>query len=293
MKNFTCNFRHLTANGSFIWLGLSIVSIFVLCVSVSFGQNKTLIKRTNFKTEKADFGSGGTVSIVGAPMGSITVEGWQKNEVEVSAEIVIQAENEADLELLSKINGFVLDNDFGHIRIVTVGTNDKEYLKRVAKKFPKQLMDKPFKIDFRIKVPTYTDLEINGGHGNLTISKVEGAMKIKVLEGNGNLTLTGGTVDAVFGSGNVDVNIAARSWRGRSADFQLAGGQLNVVLLPNLNADINASILRSGKIENSVAALKPRPRAPQFTEKSMSARAGNGGVVFNFTVGDGTLVIKN
>ena len=267
--------------------------MFLLFALGGYAQNGALVKRTTYKTETVDFGVGGTVSIVGAPVGAITVEGWQKNEVEVSAEIEIQAENEADLELLSKINGFVLDQDFGHIRIITVGTNDKEYLKRIAKKFPKQLMDKAFKIDFRIKVPAYTDLEINGGHGDLTISKVEGAMKIKVLEGNGNLTLTGGAVDAVFGSGNVDVNIVSRSWRGRSADFQLAGGQLNVVLLPNTNADINASILRTGKIENSIATLKPQPRAPKFTEKSMSARSGNGGVVFNFTVGDGTLVIKN
>jgi hypothetical protein len=162
----------------------------------------------------------------------------------------------------------------------------------VAKKLPKNLLDKPFRIDYRIKVPVYCDLEINGGRGDLVLSGVEGAIQIRVLEGNGNLTVTGGTINAVFGNGNVDVNIASRSWRGRHADFQLAGGNLNVKLLPNLNADINASILRTGKIENSITALKPRDRA-KFTEKTIAARAGNGGAVFSFTVGDGILTIQN
>lgn len=271
-------------------LPLLLVPMFSATVSA---QSPPLIKRTTYKNEKIDFGAGGTVTIVGAPYGSITIEGWQKNEVEVSADIEVQAENEADLELLAKTNGFILDQDFGHIRVITVGTNDKTYIKRAAKKFPKRLMEMPFKIDYRIKVPVYTDLEINGGHGDFKLSQVEGAMQIKVLEGNGDLTLTGGSVIAVFGSGSVNVNIASRSWRGRQADFQLAAGTLNVKFMPNTNADIDASILRTGKIENSVTTLKPRSQNAQFTEKSMSARAGNGGASFSFTVGDGVLIIKN
>jgi hypothetical protein len=251
-----------------------------------------LIKRTTYKNEKIDFGAGGTVTIVGAPKGSIAIEGWQKNEIEISADIEVEAETEADLAQLAKINGFILDEGFGHVRILTVGTNDKNYMKRVAKKFPKHLLDKPFKINYRVKVPTYCDLEINGGNGDLTLSNVEGAMQIRVLEGNAKIELTGGAVSAVFGSGTIDLKIASRSWRGRHADFQLASGTLNVELPQNFNADIDASILRSGKIDSTVLSLKPRDRA-KFTDRSVIARAGNGGATLSFTVGDGTLKIKN
>lgn len=275
-----------------VHLCLFVMSLTLLWFSTAFAQTKPLIKRTTYKTEKIDFGAGGTVTIVGAPQGSITVEGWQKNEVEVSADIEVQAENEADLAQLAKINGFVLDEDFGHIRIISVGTNDKDYLKRTAKKFPKRLLDKPFKIDYRIKVPLYSDLEINGGRGDLSLSNVEGTMQIRFLEGNANLALTGGAVSGVFGSGTINVKIVSRSWRGRHADFQVASGTLNVELPQNLNADINASVLRGGKIENSVTTLKPRERT-KFSEKSMTARAGSGGAALSFTVGDGTLTIKN
>jgi hypothetical protein len=134
-------------------------------------------------------------------------------------------------------------------------------------------------------------LEINGGHGNLTVSKIEGAMQVRALSGDADLTLIGGSVSAVFGSGNVNIKITPRSWRGRQADFQLAAGTLSVEFPQNLNADIDAGILRAGKIENSIASLKPRGRG-KITEKSISARAGSGGAVFSFTVGDGTLRIS-
>ncbi len=145
---------------------LSAVSIF-LFLAPCFAQTKTLIKRTNYKTETVEFGVGGTVSIIGAPQGSIKVEGWNKNEVEISAEVEMQAENEADLAELAKVNGFAIDEDFGHLRITSVGTHDKDYMKRVAKKFPKNLLGLPFKIDYVIKVPVYSDVEIDGGTGDL------------------------------------------------------------------------------------------------------------------------------
>ncbi|HEX8735890.1 MAG TPA: hypothetical protein VF721_11230 [Pyrinomonadaceae bacterium] len=270
----------------------AVVCAYLCASAVSHAQTKPLIKRTTYKSEKIDFGAGGTVTIVGAPLGSITIEGWQKNEIEVQAEIEIEAATEADLALLTQVDGFVLDEDFGHARIVSVGTHDRDYMKRVAKKFPKQLLGVPFKIDFRIKVPVYCDLEINGGRGDLTLSKIEGAMMIKFLESNAKMDLIGGAVDATFGTGNVDVKINKPSWRGRMLNVGLASGTLNVQFPQNLSADLNASILKTGKIESSLENLKPRDRA-KFSEKSIIARAGNGGALLSFTVGDGGLKLSN
>jgi len=273
-----------------VHLCLSVISILLFSLPV-FTQTKTLLKRTTYKTENIDFGAGGTVSVMGAPNGSISVEGWSKNQVEISADIEVQAETEADLALLAQINTFVLDENFGHITIQSVGTYDKKYLKSVAKKFPKNLLAMPFRIDYRIKVPSYCDLEINGGHGDLTLSKVEGTMRINVLETNAKLNLIGGTIIATFGSGTVDVSIPTRTWRGRSSDIQLANGIMNVWLPPNLSAEIDAKVLRNGQIENSYNTLKPRERT-KFTAKLIAAKAGNGGANLSFTVGDGTLKLS-
>ena len=264
---------------AFIILGFNMAAV---------AQTKTLIKRTNYKTETIEFGVGGTISIIGAPNGSIKVEGWQKNAVEISAEVEMQADSEADLAELAKVNGFAIDNDFGHIRITSVGTHDKNYLKRVAKKFPKRLVEMPLKIDYVIKVPLYSDLNIDGGKGDLTLSNVEGSIRINVLETNARLDLVGGSIAATFGKGSVEVVIPNRSWRGRSADIQLASGTMNVQLPLNLNANLDAEVLRVGTLENSLINLKPRERT-KFTEKSIHAKAGSGGAPLSFMVGDGTL----
>lgn len=270
--------------------------VFCVCLcaaSAAYSQTQApLVKRTTYKSEKIDFGMGGTVTIVGAPVGSVTIEGWQKNEIEVQAEIEIQAGTEADLAQLAQVNGFVLDEDFGHARIVSIGTHDRDYMKRANKKFPKHLLGMPFKIDFRIKVPIFCDLEINGGRGDLTLSKVEGAMMIKFLESNAKMDLVGGSIDATFGSGNVDVKINKPSWRGRMLNVALSNGVLNVQFPPNMSADLDASILKTGKIESSLENLKPRERA-KFSEKSIVARAGNGGALLSFTVGDGGLKLSS
>jgi len=268
-------------------LTLLIVAVLALTFSAS-----AQLKRSTIKSDKLDFGAGGTVTIQGAPKGSITVEGWSKNEIEISAEIIVEAATDADLDRLSKVTGFQLDESAGRVGIISLGVNDKKYVKAVDKKFPKELFNNAYRIDYVLKVPRYCDLQIDGGVGDLNVSNVEGALKINYLETNAKLDLIGGGVMAVFGKGDVDISIPTRSWRGRFADVQLAMGTMSLNLPAGLNAEFDATILKSGKIENAFEGLKPRVRKQEFTEKSIAAKAGTGGVPLKFSVGDGTMKIS-
>lgn len=250
-----------------------------------------LLTRTTRRRESARLNYGGTVTLVGAPRGAVTVEGWQRNEVEVTADIELQAETETDLDQLVKVNSFVFDEDMNHISILTIGTHDREFMKKTFKNFPKKLLNLPWKIDFRVRVPANTDLEISAGHGPVTLSGVEGALRISATESETALTLSGGTVSATITSGNVNFAIPVRSWRGSGADIRIAAGVLNVELPPGFSGDIDADILRVGKIVNTYDGLEARER-PGLTEHTVRARAGAGGAFFKFTVGDGTVNIK-
>lgn len=249
------------------------------------------IKRTISKREAGRIGYGGTVTLVGAPQGSITIEGWARSEVELTAEIELQAESEVDLDRLALVNGFFFEETANHIRILSVGTHDQKYMRRAAKAFPKKLLALPWKIDYRIRVPEVCDLEINAGRGPIKLSGVDGSLALTATESLAELTLRAGIVNATVGSGKVDLKIPVRSWRGSGADIKLAVGEITVELPPGFNGDIDASILRNGKIDDGYGELQPRQRtsiAPQVVR----ARAGAGGATFKFTVADGTITFR-
>src|ERR1051326_2031664 len=66
-----------------------------------------LLKRTTTRREVRRLGFGGQLTLYGAPAGSVTIEGWSKGEVEITAEFEQSADTEENLERLSALNGFV------------------------------------------------------------------------------------------------------------------------------------------------------------------------------------------
>ena len=246
--------------------------------------------RTTARHESRRFAYGGTLTLVGPPEGSITIEGWARNELEISAEIQLRADTEADLALLAAVNTFVLDEDANHLRVLSTGTHDKAFMRSVAKKFPKTLLGLPWRIDYKIHVPFAIDLDINAGRGPVSIDGVEGNIQLSAANSVANLKLTGGTVSATIAIGTVKLEIPARSWRGNGAELRVAAGDITVEIPTGFSGDFDAEVLRSGKIDASFEELGRASRGAD--PRKMSARAGAGGATFKLTVGDGVIVIK-
>lgn len=281
------------------FLCASLVLLCVLPNHVISQKNKTPqptrvpdLVRTTSRHEVRRLGYGGSVSIVGAPDGSISVEGWTRNEVAISAEIQLRADTEADLNLLAAVNTFVLDEDVNHVRVLSTGTHDKEFMRRVAKKFPKTLLGLPWKIDYRIRVPLATDVEINAGRGPISISGVEGNIRLSATESEVKLNLTGGTLMATVAVGRVNLNIPSRSWRGIGAELRVAAGEINLVMPNGFSGDIDAEILRLGRIDNGYEGLVDRRTRGVPGTNQLRATAGAGGPSFKLVLGDGVIYIK-
>src|SRR5215212_9802613 len=252
----------------------------------------TLLKRTTTRRELKRLGYGGSVTIYGAPEGSVTVEAWQRSEVEVTAEVEQSADSEENLTRLAALNTFAVDEDANHVRVMTVGLHDRKYAKRAAKGLPKHLLSMPWRIDYRVRVPAACDVEINAGRGALVVTGVEGALRINAGGGPDSLfALAGGDVEATVASGPVTVRPSARNWRGRGFRLRLASGDLTVELPAGFSGDVDAEVLHAGRVENTYPGLAPRERTTP-TERSLQGRAGNGGATLSFTLGDGTLRIK-
>jgi hypothetical protein len=277
-------------------LALLLISTFFTYQPVKAQKDKQvtpvapLVTRTTMRHDSRRLGYGGAVTIVGAPAGSITIEGWQRSEVDITAEVELRAPSVQDLDLLATVDSFAIDEDANHIRIITVGTHDKKFLKRVARNFPKSLIGMPWKVDYHLKMPAMSDLSIDAGNGPIKLSGVEGSIRINALESVTDLSLTGSDVSVLIQKGTVNFTIPARSWHGLRAEIKLASGNLNVDLMPGFSGDIDADILRVGEIKTIFPGLEPRDRN-SIGPRSVRARAGGGGAVLTFTVGDGTIRI--
>lgn len=263
-----------------------------LIYGTSFSQQPSSIKRTTYKSDVIPFGSGGTLSIIGAPNGSIKIEGWQRSEIEINAEIEVAAGNDADLKRLSSVVGFITEESLGRTAILTIGPHDRKAIMKLDKKFPKHLIGSTYAVNYTLKVPRYIDLQIDGGKGDLVVTGVDGMIKLNHLDGNSTIDLVGGSILATIGSGTVNITIPTRSWRGRFAEINLAKGEMNISLPTGLNAYFDASILRSGRIDNQFTSFAPRDRKGEFTERSIVAKTGTGSVPLKFTIGDGTMRIR-
>ena len=246
--------------------------------------------RTTTRHELRRLPYGGTLTIIGPPDSSITIEGWQRNEVEINAEIHLRADTETDLDMLAAVNTFVIDEDVNHLRVMSTGTHDKAFMRSVAKRFPKTLLGLPWRIDYRIRVPFTIDLDINAGRGPISIGGVEGNIQLSAAASVANLKLTGGTLTATIATGTVKLEIPAKSWRGVGAVLRVAAGDISVEIPTGFSGEFDAAILRSGKIDASYEELGRATRG--VDPRTLAARAGAGGAAFKLTVGDGVIAIR-
>jgi len=268
---------------------LALCSLFVVAFSLAALAQSA---RTTTKTDKFDFSSGGTVTVTGAPNGSVKIVGSPKNELELIATITIEAANDADFAKLAAITGFIAEESTIRVAVSTIGSHNRFGLKKLPKDFPKNLLATPFRVDYEIRVPRYTDLEIDGGKGDLSITGVEGSMRVNFIETKGYVEVVGGTTSLTIGAGKLDMAFGVRGWRGRSATVSVGTGELNVSLPSNMSAEIDATILKTGSITNDLPDLKPRDRKVAFTDRSILAKAGVGGAPLKFMMGDGTMKLE-
>jgi hypothetical protein len=253
---------------------------------------KPRLKQTLTKHEVRRFGYGGDITILGGPTGSVTIEGWTRNEVDITVNIEIEANSEKDLAEVASVTGFLIDEDANHIRILTTGMHDKKTLQKRKKSISKELLNLPWRVDYQIRAPILTDLEIYAGNGELRLAGIEGNIAANLTDTNAKLALTGGHVNVIASRGAINVEVISKSWRGRGLDVKLATGNIDIKLPTNFNIDLNGSILRSGRIENTHPGLLPREREPN-NQSIVNLRGGIGGPILSFTVGDGTIQVKS
>jgi len=234
-------------------------------------------------------GPGNTLTIFGAPKGSMTITGSASNDIEIMAKITVEGPSSTIIDQLAAVTGFITEESTGTLVIKTAGSHNRIGDKKLWKKVPKNALTLPFRVDYVLRVPKYLDLNVNGGDGSLDISSVEGSIRVSYGVSSAKVALVGGLFSGQIGDGSIDLSFPDRNWRSGMIDIQVAKGDMQIWLPNTLSADIEATVASGGRVAIETQQLRPRDRRVPFTETMIKARSGNGGVPFKLFGGNGTI----
>ncbi|MGD0124591.1 MAG: hypothetical protein ABSF46_04475 [Terriglobia bacterium] len=176
--------------------------------------------------------AGGSVSVENV-QGEISVEGWDRAEVEITA---------------AKI-GKGQDDHLEDVRVVTELGIDSLAFRTV---YP-QHMDRPVRVDYRLRVPRQVHLaSLRTLEGNIAVHSVEGSVDARTLAGNIVEMGMTGRVTARTVTGSIMVSLKALPAGTRPLLLDTVNGNIDLLLPPRPDADLELSTL-DGTIQGNYA----------------------------------------
>jgi len=176
--------------------------------------------------------AGGSVSVENV-QGEISVEGWDRAEVEITA---------------AKI-GKGQDDHLEDVPVVTELGIDSLAFRTV---YP-QHMDKPVRVDYRLRVPRQVHLaSLRTLEGNIAVHSVEGSVDARTLAGNIVEMGMTGRVTARTVTGSIMVSLKALPAGTRPLLLDTVNGNIDLLLPPRPDADLELSTL-DGTIQGNYA----------------------------------------
>jgi hypothetical protein len=176
----------------------------------------------------ADFGDPGRLSIDGGMNGGVTVEGWNRDVVEVRAKVWANARSESRArELAAAVS---IEYDDGELRAEGPDTERRE----------------SWGVTFEIRVPHATDLDIETFNGGISVAEVSGRIRFDALNGGVHLVETGGDVEGQTVNGGVHIELDGSSWSGSGMDVRTTNGGVTVRVPGDYSARLETRTVNGG-----------------------------------------------
>ena len=172
---------------------------------------------------------GGTVRVENV-QGDVTVEAWDRAEVEVSA-----------IKTTASANG--------HPEDVQIAVERGEGTLTLRTLYPRP-SEEPVRVDFHMRVPRQIRLDhLQTVEGNITVRNLEGSVDARTLNGNIEQTNITGSVAARAVNGSIVLSLRALPETSDTIHLETINGSLLVALPPEVNADLELSTV-AGRIES-------------------------------------------
>jgi hypothetical protein len=252
--------------------------------------------------------------VVEGAVGGIEVEGYDGDTVRIEAERIIRAQTHEDLETGKGQIAF---------QVFKVGRNEVFFDVFHAPKNPDAIYvyllspgslgdektgefrygdysgsEYDYTLNYRIKVPFNTNLQLRTVAGDISIRGTGGAVKARLMSGAIRLSEVAGPTEAYALGG--DITVSYRQNPSRASSYVTDGGNITVTCKAGLAADVTCEA--SGQLRTDFIASRQsaKSKANGATDKTAvsyqpgvndSFRIGKGGVPMRFQASNGSVSI--
>ena len=300
----------------FKYKNIFVILIFLLSFTRVFGATA----EKEFK-ETIDFREGGEIYLKNVN-GSVDVKSWEREEVEIVANIEVKAGRMDDAEDFLNEVEINIDKSFDKIAI------EVDYPEREGGGFWNLIFrgGRPnVSVTFWLKVPKRSNLDMNSTNGKIEIYDIEGkvgskssngSINVENVTGNAELRTTNGSISAsgVRGDTNAETtngkvnlkeitgNVSAKSTNGsinsqiikidavKEMNFKTTNGSISINLPKGIDADFDAKTT-NGKIYSEFPILVKG----EISKNHITGKINNGGplIYLKTTNGDVRILESN
>ena len=280
-----------------------------LCLCLLFVGVVHAQKHTETIKEEAQFPSqsSNNLLVVNNVNGSVTVEGYNGNTVQVVGDLEIKGNNNRQLEQgKSEISMKIESNDdIIYVYLDSPYTKFKPGTGRYSYSNNNWNGNKyHFTLDIKIMVPNTTNIELSTVNQGVVVAKNIDAKDITVSNINGPITLENVSGKTYVNALNKDININYSKNPTEESTYKSLNGDINISVQKGFNADVTFKTLNGDIYTNMETKIKPSKinstkniSGKKGTKYKMNANSefsiGDGGVQLNFDLLNGDVTIKD
>ena len=277
--------------------------ITVLLISLSIQAQKfseTINEERQFPSNSTE-----NLLVVYNVYGSVIVESYSGNTVQIEAKIDIEGNNQRQLEQGKAEVKVKVENYKNNIYVYLNSPYTKFDLETGRYSHSNNWSNNikyEYNLDFYIKVPKNVSVELSAINQGEVKAKNIDAKTITATNINGPITLENIAGKTYVNALNKDINISYTKNPSKESTYKSLNGDINISVQKGLNADVsfkslNGDIFTNVDTKSAPAKINMKKnsgkRGTKYSMNSTSAfKIGNGGVQLNFDLLNGDVTIK-
>ena len=216
-----------------------------------------------------------SVQIDGSPNGTVSVTGWDRNEIRIRAKIHTWDRNEQDARQL--------------LAGISIGTNRVLHAEGPDARsswWPFRRRNGGWNVSFEVMAPYGTDLWIESVNGRITVADMRGRTDVETVNGGISLTNVAASVRGRTVNGSISADLADDTVDGDILDLRTTNGRIVMGIPEDFSAKLDIATV-NGRVSSDFPVTREGQR-----NREISATLGSGAAMIRARTVNGGVQIK-